>query len=409
MANNKFLDELNLPEGAAIEAVEQKFVALVKERIQAVAETYDEMEVTKEEAWLKNFHKQFFEYVLRWAKDQQAKGKKAGEHPDAVKLKIEAQTTIKAMQDNIIRYASCYMHLNRYLTLLRDEIKSEEIRLGGDGNVLKWTSNTGVAISRYKKQKKAILHQLQQMEEMSPALQEIESCLGRIRSLAEELHNKEKSDMLARSLTAALRTSNFTRAGKLVREAGESKKRFGFDNKNADSLQKNLIMEGRKLVDLVNTNANLLQGPDNKLYLRPSETTIAMDAGRKELKKVRSFLAKYHLPYMQHKVDSVFHLKDKLLVVGSLESLMTLYKKLVTGIALPLEDIKAVRHYECEVIQHVKYLLETQFQEIPRIFERAKENVEEFRSGRAEFEDMAKMNLGDKTPALSKEKAEAAG
>ena len=45
MANKNFLQELNLSETAAIEAVEQKFIAVIKDHIQAAAESYDEEEV----------------------------------------------------------------------------------------------------------------------------------------------------------------------------------------------------------------------------------------------------------------------------------------------------------------------------------------------------------------------------
>ena len=83
-------------------------------------------------------------------------------------------------------------------------------------------------------------------------------------------------------------------------------------------------------------NQALLTSEETRIFLKPIETDLAYNADIRELQKIKGFLAKYHLPYMQYKLDTLSHLKDKLLVINSLESLMTLYKRLIMGIAFPL-------------------------------------------------------------------------
>src|SRR5690606_25146897 len=101
----------------------------------------------------------------------------------------------------------------------------------------------------------------------------------------------------------------------------------------------------------------------------------------KELEKIRGFLSKYYLTYMQHKYSTLRHLKDKLLVVGTLDGLMSLYIHLIEGIIRPLGDIKDIRLYENEVVDRARYVVEMQAPEVETILKRAHEAVQEFRDG----------------------------
>ena len=60
-----------------------------------------------------------------------------------------------------------------------------------------------------------------------------------------------------------------------------------------------------------------------------------------------------------------------------------------------MPEIKEVRMYESEVINRVSYLLEAQFQEVPKIMERANETVKEFRDGCKDFEEVIYKDIED--------------
>jgi len=61
---------------------------------------------------------------------------------------------------------------------------------------------------------------------------------------------------------------------------------------------------------------------------------------------------------------------------------------MIIGIASPLSDIKEIRLYESEVVNHVQYLLQGHFKELPNILLRGEETVQEFRDTRKDFAAM---------------------
>ena len=279
------------------------------------------------------------------------------------------------------------MHLNRFLTLLRDEIRAEENKLGTGGDInAKWSSDVGMAIQRYQHQKKQIEKSRQQIEEAEPLLETLDKLFLKMQQDATTLHGADKGRHFIRSLISGLRTANMRRARKALRDFLGLKKKLTFDQGKFQTLQKEIKLTAQKTMDLIENNIEQLSMPDSKLYLRPHETALIEKSNIQEMKKINSYLLKYHLPYMQSKVDRLFHLKDKLLVVGSLESLMTLYKKLMVGLATPLDDMRKVRQYESNVVNRITYLLDTQFQEVNVIRGDAEELVKEFRAGRAAYE-----------------------
>ena len=66
-------------------------------------------------------------------------------------------------------------------------------------------------------------------------------------------------------------------------------------------------------------------------------------------------------------------------IVGGLgtgyDALLTVGPTLLLGIAVPLKDIKTVRMYESEILNHVQYLLSGHMEELPKILQRAEETV----------------------------------
>lgn len=393
MTAAQYLEALALKENAGMDDVEKRFLEVVKERVQAMTESYDEAAVAAEEQWLRGFHDFFFQYTIRWA-GQKARERTEKDSPDAAKLKADAKATIEALQKNIAAFALCYMHINRYVTLLRDEIKKEEIRTGiSTPKNIKWTADAGIVIARYKKQQKQLVADNARLRAAREAMEMIEKDMISTRGALTTLFGREESEVMMRRIVASLRIADFRRARVVLKELIEAKKKFNLDAKAAAAAEQTLMETGARLIETASSYAKELAGPDNRLFLRPIEVDIAWNSQVLELRKIKAFLAKHHLPYMQYKVDALFHLKDKLMVLGSHESLVILYKRLVTGLAAPLNDIRTLRLYENEVVERVKWLLEGQFQEVPKILERAREAVAEFREGSEEFREIAALHV----------------
>jgi len=394
MDKELFLQELGLPANAELDAVEPAFVDKIKARLQHVAEHYTETELKQEEEWLRDFLATYFNYTMHWVAKEAGKYKDVKEFETAPALKKQAATVVKELQGYMTEFCSCYMHLGRFMTLLRDEIRHEEIKVTSlEARRTKWTADAGVVIGRYRKEKKQLLERMERMGKARVQLETIEEDFNTVRGSVIGLFGKEKGEPYLRSFNSALRVTDFKKARKAVKEILEAKKKFGLDAKAAKQALDNFEASANKIIELVEKEQVLFASEENKVFLRPIETDMAYNSDVKELQKIKSFLAKYHLPYMQYKLDTLAHLKEKLLVLNSLESLMTLYRRLIMGIALPLKDIKTVRLYESEILNHVKYLLTGHFTELPKILQRAEETVDEFRQSRTELEEFEKLDL----------------
>lgn len=391
-----FLASLGFMEEVDIDTVERRFLEVVKERLQSVSTNFDENEVKKEEAWLRDIHKRFFQYALQWVMDE-ARNNKTQTGAEAMKLKKQAREVMDDLQRHMIEFACCYMHINRFMTLLRDEIRGEEARLGISigGKDTKWTSDAGAMLGRYKTQKRLLVENSQRMKKARPVLEALEDPFNTFRSMIIRIYGADKLETTQRPVIAALRTKDFRRARKALVEISEAKKKFSLDQKATDNSVNELIMAGKTIIDTCEQYQDLLVSEENRLYLKPIEADQAFNAHIRELRKIKGFLGKYYMPYMQYKLDMLMHLKDKLLVNGSMESQMTLYKRLIAGLARPLADIKELRLYESEVLEKIKYLLGGQFQEVPVILGRAQETVSEFRQGAGEFRDLEEMDVSE--------------
>lgn len=402
-----FVASLGFEQDADIDAVERRFLEIVKERLQKVSTSFDEEEVKREEIWLREIHAHYFRYAMQWVMDE-ARNNKTPTSTEAIKLKKQAREVMDDLQRHMIEFVCCYMHLNRFMVLLRDEIRGEEARLGAisTGRDTKWTSDAGTMIARYKTQKRILLDHMGRMKNARPILESLEGAFDGFRHCIGHLYGGDKVDTLQRPVIAALRTKDFRRARKALTDIAEGKKKFSIDQKSVDDSTAQLLLIGKKIIDTCESSQDILVSDENRLYLKPGETDQAYNSQIRELRKIKGFLAKYYMPYMQYKLDMLMHLKDKLLVNGSVESQMTLYKRLLTGIARPLADIKELRRYESEVLERIKYLLGGQFQEVPVILNRARETVNEFRQGADDFLDIEKLeineiDLGDNDKAVA--------
>lgn len=386
MSVHPFLDLLGFDKPSDIDAVERRFLDVVKDHLQNVSTSYDEAEVKAQEAWLRDIHNRFFQYALEWVLEE-SRQYKVQPGAEAIKLKKQAREIMGDLQKHMVEFACCYMHLNRYVTLLRDEMRHEEERLGtGSNKDTKWTSDTGTMVARYTVQKRQLSDAAERMKKAGPLLAVLDNSFSDIRLLLTKWHGADKAEALQRSLVAALRTKDFTRARKALNDILESAKVPG----DAPALE----TAGQSIIATCEQYQDLFVSDENRLFLKPAETDQAYNAYMRELARIKAMMGKYYRPYMQYKIETLFHLKDKLLVIGSIEGQTILYRRLLTGFAKPLTDMKDLRSYESDVLDKIKYLLNGRFQEVPVILERARETVSEFRSGADEFRDIEKLDTG---------------
>ncbi len=373
---------LGLEEDSEISHAASKFLEQVKEYMLSAQNKPSLKHSQAEERALVMLYKRFFDFSLEWSTKERRNHDGDPDHTEAQRLKKRGENLVNDLQDNIINFAMCYMRLNRSIGFIQDEIGRHG--KNPDKNI-QWTSDTGVLLQRYRKERQDLLELNAKLKVGIPIIEEAEKHLFTMSALTRKTFGDQASETYMRAFRSALRGNDFTRAKKALKTITAIKKKFLIDKKTADSNIKDIIKAGHAYIDALEKNIKDLTTKEGKLFLRKQEIDIAMAAQDKEIQKNTQYIIKYHKPYMEYKLKSILHLKEKLLVVGSLDSLTTLFLRLLRGMSAPLPDIKTVRTYEEEVIQYIDYLLSGQFKEVDNIASWNKDAMDEFDSSMREF------------------------
>ena len=199
--------------------------------------------------------------------------------------------------------------------------------------------------------------------------------------------------MFQRSFRSSLRMKDFKKARKVLKTILEEKKKFTLDRKSIDAAQAVVKTQGTELVDFYEENGDFLEAEEGKMLLTLAEVDFTYNSCVREMQKVKTIFGKYYLPHMQSKLDAMFRLREKLLVIGTLDSLMVLYLKLIKGIALPITTIAEARDFENGVLDHVKFLINGHFKDVGSIKEQAEGLVKEFRNNQSDFVELEELEL----------------
>ena len=406
MSTHPVFEILGIPPGSGLDQVERAFMDHVKTHIQAASDNYDDDQVQKEERYLRQVYPLFFDYSVLWIKDQLVKNAREKSPPEALRLKKEARNVLTSLQNDILSFAICYMHISRFMTLVRDEIKSKNMKAVGFGHKpIKWTSETGMMLGQNKKRKMEIDALNAQYAEALTLFAGIEKIQGDFEQGVATLFSRADAEKLLRGFRASIRISDFDRAGRALAEI------TALPSKSTPERRAALLASGREILEFFKKNARRLVGDERKLFLNAGEIKVMQDAHDSESRKIRAIMLKYNLPYMEYKLEGLARLLDRLMVIGSTEGLMTLYRKLITGMAAPLRSMEEIRGYESEVLGLIKHLQASQFQDIPKIYAAAAQTVEEFRQVRNEYEADMDQHLREQgaADAALPERSQAAG
>lgn len=381
--------ELNLTPENDISNAASTFTDVVKGYIRTIQDDPSMETIEKEEEILKTIYKEFFDYSVKWAASERKKYMKVKNHPEADKLKKQASDALNDLQKNIVRFALCYMHIDRCAAVVHEEIKKNEHNFTGDNKKFKWTSDTGLLLRRYQKERTDLREANERLAKALASLEKTEEHIQTLRQSAEKTLGKQDADKAMSSLRSNLRTGNFDKARKVLAETATAKKKFVLDKKGEQKILDQIKKSGEAYVAAIEEFQDDLKMEDGKLYLGASEISVVVAAQEREIEQKSKYIAKYHQPYMDNKLKSLGHLRDKLLIFGSLEGLTTLYMRLMRGMAEPMVDVKDVRSYESEVIENVNYILGGQFQEIANIEKWTHETMNEFYECMAGFDQAA--------------------
>jgi len=385
MTTDTLLSTLGLPANTALPQLENHFVEALRALEQAVLNPAELNIVSAEEKQMRALYAQYFTYALQWITTNRHKGQK--DLPEAAALKARARGMIQDLQNNIVEISVCGLTISRYSNLIWADLRRYEIGDNAPGNI-KWTSDIGTLMARSKLQRRQLIKDMQRLIVARPILEQVEDYELQVRSLMADLMGADNTEAPMRSLMSGLRMGDFTKARDMIKKLDQLKTKFGLDQKNASTLRQKITEAGTVLINLVEKEAKIIEGTDRKLLLKPTEIDLFDATQKPELAKLRAFMEKHQMPYMRYNLDSLTMLKDKLGLVGSLSSLLSLYQRLVTGITNPMPEMRDIRMYESEVLERISYMQATQFVEVPKLKIWAQEIIENYLNNKKEYEEL---------------------
>ena len=368
-----------------ISAVTTDFIDKVKAYIREIRNAQTDEYKQTEDQQLRKAYAEFFPYTLKWAKYTRSLYPNPNNHEEAGRLKTKGSNAVDHMQKNIVEFATTYMTIGCMQGVIEKEIEKTEAAKHKD---VHWTANTGKMIAKNRKNREKLIEWDKVLVEGQNRLNKIAYKREAIEEAVAYLIGKRRRDSFMKSFYSGLRIADFERAKKALERIKDEKTRFALDKKKIQDAYYRIEQTGAEYIAFFKDNQDILSGQDKKLYLQPVEIKIILETNVKERKANEAFIQKYHRPFLTYQLKTLNHLRTKLLIIGSLESLMTLYIRMMRGVAEPLEDIKSVRLYESEVIEHVTYLLSSQFQEIVNINERIDEIKRNFNFTLEEYNEL---------------------
>lgn len=396
MQIDNFLVLMKLKPGADLSNAGSRLLEFVKALIQSAQEKTEDSYSAASKKSLETIYRSFFAYAAQWAGEEKAKHLGAQDHKEAERLKNKGTQAVSSLEDNIIAYAQCYREIYRSIGLILLEHQKYAGRR--DGEKIKWNTGDVETLHRYFLEKQELETRENYLQEAFGKLGGIESAFTDFREqLKKALGEKNVEDNI-RPVRAALRKADFALAHKKIAGIGQKSGALSFSKSGKEKNIGDIKSAAEKYIKAVEDNADFIRSEDKRLLLDRDEVKTALDSTSSDIQKKNAFIAKYCIPYIEHQIRRLSHLREKLLVVGSLDSLITLYIRLFRGLARPLKTIKEVREYESGVIENVIFLITGQFKEIERINERNADIMEEFTSTLKAFESL---------PVICKEKKEA--
>ncbi len=383
MSSQNFLQVIGLKEDADISVAGTRFIESVREYITFVEKNPPEENIKKEETEVTVLYRSFFPYSVEWARNERNKREDEENHPDALDLKEKGSAAVKDLQNNLIEFAICYMRIHWAIGLINAEMMRTP---DPEEKEVEWTGETGVMLGKYRKQRAKLLVANEKLDKGMELLEDINPHRSAVEKCAAELLGEELAEKTLGTYRSGLRIGDFAKARKGLDKVKDVKKKFAFDKKKIQQTQDTMKKSGETYIAFLEKHQEVLRASDDKMYLKPSEVSVLKHANDRELERTEAFIKKYFRPLLNYQVKTLKYLRTKLLVLGSLESLMTLYIRMMRGIAEPMADVKSVRLYESEIIEHVTYLLGGQFQEMKNIEKRIEEILQEFRMSVQDYE-----------------------
>ncbi|MCB1562558.1 MAG: hypothetical protein KDJ75_03200 [Alphaproteobacteria bacterium] len=391
MTTHLLLQTLGLSGDSDFGDAAARFSYAVKEMAAGFLDEREASRADQQERAVEMLYAEFFRYAATWVENRQmaqTRNKNSEELPAARPIKAKAADIRNALEEHMLAFLRCYIFLNRSILRLRTALEECEAPEGEKG--IRWSPDTGVLLGRFRRERQELEASNDDLTQGHAVLKGVEPYLNALEEQGKKLFGEKNAESALRSFRAGIRTGDFKRADTALKTLEQLKPRLGADKTVLPSLREGAL----RYLETVARNKDLLTGPENKLYMKSAEINVLLEAQKREILKKTEFIRKYRRAYMEHKISALEHLKEKLLIPGSLESLTTLYIRMIRGLAEPMTDMALLREYEEEVVERIDYLLSGPLGNTGEIRQRGLELLDEFEKGIKEFEEGETQHAG---------------
>lgn len=398
MSTEAFLEKLGLAPGIDMNVVERLFTARLQNIIANASQSYDDAVVSEAENEIRGLYKGLFAYTLEWQKDTikaELQRDDVKDHPDAAEIKKRARKAQAALQKFMYNAAIAHLHVVRHVMLI-----SSEVEALGNADITKAKESTrsvadlGTTFNRNRKQKERLYETLERLKDAYIIVAPLEDELQEYERKIRAIYKKDKADKFVRRMKSTVRTEEFTRTKKFIKEVTAPKKRFGFgDNKSKLQAKKDLLRICNAILELAEANADTLRNPDYKLYLSRQEVESEYRYLVKKLFSIKEFTMKNYAIYMQHQLELLKGLKMQLDNLAELSDITNLHTRLAADPCYIMSDLRTVRNFESGVLDKVDKMIRLESSTAADIQERADKMVEDLRLYQRDFVEMSQLDI----------------
>lgn len=335
--------------GITLEAQARRLYTDLWQVIQDAERISDARELQDKTQEIRKLCHAYFALVADWRAEQNEIPSGQFDHS----LMADAHAALIPFEKQFVRYALCYMELNRALIrgrarisfLSKGQLADDALTKDIDVN-----TGTGVLLDRAHAEMRDLTDKRQRLERMRDLLKASDPLMENLGAVLPAVMGPEGDRQLT-LFKGALRRGEFERAQNLARA-------WRPESIRAAGLQAAVFFTNRR------AELSIQDG----LVLHSGEVSLPLTIMDSDERKVRTFLDKHNLPYMLFRYRGLIHLGYLLGQIGSIEHLVIQHAKLSSLASRPQTDADQARRARQTVLVPVKKLLDSQFPTLGAIF-----------------------------------------
>lgn len=374
---------LRLDPESELSYVAAAFLDYIKDHIHEIIKEPTNQKCENIQELISELYEEFYKHAHKSLMGKKIGFEKIEDHPEAEELKEKAKNVREGYEKLIVDFAKCYLHIHQSMGIVHEALSLIPAQKTTNRKI-EWTQDTDRIVAQYSKDRDLLQKDIEQLSACLDLFAEFEPVIEEFEASVENFVGPKEKDAALRSVRSALRQVNFVKARKALDDILTKKGRFGLSN--AKGVLATIKKSGEAYIQMLFEHQEELKNSEGKLLLNAQELRVIVDFKMLDLNKKHAFITKYFRSYLEYRLKSTHLLKDKLLVVGSPDSLLGLYTRMMHGMILPMVEIKDIRVYEAHVIDNINFLLNTQFTEVKNIDKWNADNMEHFYANLESFE-----------------------